>query len=191
MMTEHSFLDKLFLSPCSSLACDISSFYLANRRVIISHCPLRALASAVNTHALLQTLRRVTNTPITAPHITRHILDVTRINICLCYVLIMASQCTALNCFIYHCIRSSAALVFIACKHFKQMLCSCMQVQELLFSGRKSERYVGNVYTSEIECRLIFKCGGDGVILVSVRYCYSFSNILNEFLLFYLLFNFR
>lgn len=48
-----------FWTNCSfhplPLACDISSFYLTNRRVIISHWSLRALASAVNTHALLQT----------------------------------------------------------------------------------------------------------------------------------------
>ncbi len=135
-MTERSFLDKLFLSPSSSLACDISSFYLANRRVIISHCPLRALASAVNTRITTNasesdkyTYHRSTYyTPHSWCHSNKH-LSVLCVN--------HASQCTALNCFIYHCIRSSAALVFIACKHFKQMLRSCMQVQELLFSGKK------------------------------------------------------
>ncbi len=111
---EHSFLDKLLLSPSSS-----RMWHFINR----SDKPESLLVTGVSSkHTRITT--NVTNTPITAPHITRHILDVTRINIRLCYVLIMASQCTALYCFIHHTVSacSSGALVFISCKHFKQML---------------------------------------------------------------------
>lgn len=143
-MTEHSFLDKLFLSPSSSLACDISSFYLANRRVIISHWPLRALASAVNTHITTNasesdkyTYHRSTYyTPYSWCHSNKH-LSV------LCVDHGVSVHCSQLLYISLSPRRSSAALVFIACKHFKQMLRSCMQVQELLFSGKKKWKVCG------------------------------------------------
>jgi len=125
---------KLFLSLIMFvLSCKKESLLLTGPCV-----QWRQQQPSVNTHTLLQTLRRVTNTPFTAPHITRRILDVTRINICLCYVLIMASQRTAFNCFIYHCLHA-VLLALIACKLFKQMLHSCMQdyVQELVLTRRR------------------------------------------------------
>lgn len=141
MMTKRWFLDKLFLSlpPLSHVTFHHSISQNGESLLLTGPCVhWRQQQPSVNTHTLLQTLRRVTNTPITAPHITRCILDVTRINICLCYVLIMASQRAAFNCFIYHCLHA-VLLALIACKLFKQMLHSCMQecVQELVFSGRR------------------------------------------------------
>lgn len=54
--------------------------------------------ASVNTRALLKTLLRVTNTPITVTHITRHILRVTWINICLCYGFIVEFRRITLKC---------------------------------------------------------------------------------------------